>query len=158
MTEWRITIELPGPPQGKGRPRFSSAQGFVRVYTPAKTRHYEEALRIEALAAMGRRKPFTGPLMLSVEALFEVPGSWSRRQFDRAIAGAIMPTGRPDADNILKIVGDALNGVCWRDDTMIVTAVIKKRYSTASALVVRIAQEEISGRLFEPTADSLLSA
>ena len=132
-----ITIELAGEPKGKGRPRFVRATGHA--YTPAETRRYESALRSTAEIIMGRAQPLDGPLNVTVEALFPIPQSWSRRQWDRAIAGAVLPTGRPDVDN----------GVVWRDDKQIVTATIRKRYSNNPALVVRVSKEAAHGRLFD---------
>ena len=105
---------------------------------------------------MARTKPLDGPLSVVVEALFPIPESWSRRQFDRAVAGAVLPTGRPDVDNILKML-DALNGVVWNDDKQIVTASIRKRYSNNPALVVKVSKEVASGRLFD-TADEVAAA
>ena len=143
---WQHTIELAGPPRGKGRPRFVRATGHV--YTPDETRRYEQALRDQALVEMGPEPPLDGPIAVYVEALFAIPASWSIRQHDRALAGAILPTGRPDVDNLLKIL-DALNGVVWFDDKQIVTATIKKRYSNTPALVVKVATEAAHGRLFD---------
>jgi Holliday junction resolvase RusA-like endonuclease len=151
QVNWHLTIELPGPPRGKGRPRFVRATGHV--YTPDETRRYEQALRDQALIAMGAEPPVNGPLAVYVEALFPIPASWSLRQHDRALAGAILPTGRPDVDNLLKIL-DALNGVVWFDDKQIVTATIKKRYSNNPTLVVKIFKEALDGRLFD-TEDNL---
>ena len=34
MSSWDIDIVIPGSPIGKGRPRGTSAGGFVRLYTP----------------------------------------------------------------------------------------------------------------------------
>ena len=141
-----ITIELQGPPQGKGRPRFVRATGHV--YTPTETRMYENDLRKQGFATMGQKKPIIGPVAVFVEALFPIPASWSMRQHDRALAGAILPTGRPDVDNLLKIL-DALNGVVWFDDKQIVTATIKKRYSNNPALVVKVTPVIAHGRLFD---------
>jgi Holliday junction resolvase RusA-like endonuclease len=41
----------------------------------------------------------------------------------------IRPTKKPDADNILKAVLDALNGLAYNDDSQIVSARIEKLYS-----------------------------
>ena len=45
------------------------------------------------------------------------------------IAGQRTPTKKPDADNIAKVVCDALNGVAYKDDTQIVSLHIKKSYT-----------------------------
>lgn len=94
-------------------------------------------------------RPFDGPISIAVDALFPIPQSWSQRQWHRAVAGAILPTGRPDLDNIQKCVGDALNGVVWHDDKQIVSASIRKRYSNRPALVIKVTKEIANGRLFD---------
>ena len=97
---------------------------------------------------MGNAKPLDGPLSVTVEALFPIPVSWSRRQYDRALAGAVLPTGRPDVDNILKML-DALNGVVFADDKQITSALVRKRYSNKPALIVKVTLEPAVGRLFD---------
>ena len=151
-------VELPGPPQGKGRPRFSSAHGFVRAYTPARTRDYETALRNQALVVMGPRRPLSGPLSVSIEAWMPIPASWSRRQFDRAVAGATLPASKPDSDNILKIIGDGCNGIVWHDDRQLTTVVIRKRYGPKPGLVITVVPENVDGRLFDQPAANDLEA
>jgi len=42
------------------------------------------------------------------------------------------PTKAPDADKLMRSVGDALNGVCWRDDAQVCEATIRKLYTTAA--------------------------
>jgi hypothetical protein len=41
---------------GKGRPKFSTRGGFVKAYTPAKTREFENKIKEAAVAAMADRK------------------------------------------------------------------------------------------------------
>jgi Holliday junction resolvase RusA-like endonuclease len=40
----------------------------------------------------------------------------------------LYPTGKPDWDNIGKLVCDSLNGILWRDDAVIVDGSTSKRY------------------------------
>ena len=44
-----VLIELPGVPQGKGRPRFARRGKFISTYTPETTRTYESMLQGAAL-------------------------------------------------------------------------------------------------------------
>ena len=37
-------------------------------------------------------------------------------------------SARPDADNVLKSVGDALNGVAFKDDAQVARAIVEKRH------------------------------
>jgi Holliday junction resolvase RusA-like endonuclease len=128
-----IVIELLGEPKGNGRPRFG--KGFT--YTPAKSRNYEAQLALAAAAVMNGRTPIEGPLMLTVTAFMPIPRSWSRKRQNMAAAGDILPTSRPDADNLLKSL-DGLNGITWRDDSQVVTLSLTKRYSARPRLVITI--------------------
>jgi Holliday junction resolvase RusA-like endonuclease len=73
-----------------------------------------------------------------------VPESWSKRDKAAALDGTIRPTGRPDWDNYGKIT-DALNGICWKDDSQVVDGRVIKLYSDAPALRIEI-REFISPR------------
>lgn len=130
-----VHISLIGTPQGKGRPRFVRSTG--RVYTPAKTQKYEAALKDAAVKEMGQRSPMTGPLEVSMLAQFEAPTSWPKRKQHAALRNEIMPTGKPDADNLVKIL-DALNGVVWEDDAQVVTATVRKRYGAQALIVLTV--------------------
>ena len=131
-----IIIRLPGPPRGKGRPRFTAGRW---VYTDAATAAYEKALGYQARMAW-KGEPITGPLAVRVVANMPIPKSWSKsKQFD-ARTGQLAHTTKPDADNILKIL-DALNGIVWIDDAQITMASVEKRYSAQPELVVIVRQE-----------------
>ena len=43
--------------------------------------------------------------------------------------GRIRPTKKPDTDNIIKIICDALNGLAYKDDAQIVSNSTEKRYA-----------------------------
>lgn len=130
-----ITIELPGVPQGKGRPRFVRATGAA--YTPAKTRSYESMLQGAAIDVMRGTAPLDGPLHVTVEAHFPVPASWSKAKQAAALLGVTRPTKKPDADNLMKVL-DSLNAVVWVDDAQIVEGTIIKLYSDRPRLVVKV--------------------
>lgn len=130
-----ITIRLAGTPKGKGRPRFSRKSGAA--FTPAPTRNYEAALRMAGQQEMGARPLLGGPLCVHVVALMPIAASWPKKKQAAAVEGALRPTGKPDIDNIAKML-DALNQVVWADDAQIVRAVIEKRYSTIPSLTVHV--------------------
>lgn len=136
-----ITIILPGPPVGKGRPRFVRATGAA--YTPAKTRAYEDRLRAAATEKMLDRAPLEGALEVGVIALMPIPESWPRGKRHDAARGLIRPTTKPDDDNVLKIL-DALNGVVWRDDAQRTDTQIRKRYSFTPALHIFVRKVEFA--------------
>ena len=138
-----IEIYLAGVPVGKGRPRFVKSTG--RAFTPEKTVRFEDRLSIVAQEAMAGRPPLDGPLEVELEVRMPVPLSKPKRWRDAALAGAIRPTKKPDADNFAKGL-DACNMIVWVDDAQIVDLHVKKIYHEAPAFVARV--REI-GSVFE---------
>lgn len=132
-------IWLAGAPRGKGRPRFGRRGDFVAVWTDKKTVGYEELLKEVARAAMVDAVMRLGPVTVRVEAAMAVPASWSRRKQTAALCGDLWPTGKPDFDNVAKIVGDALNKIVWKDDSQIVACTFVKFYSASPGLKIIVA-------------------
>lgn len=85
-------------------------------------------------------------------AQYPIPQSWSKRKKKEAIAGLIMPTTKPDGDNILKVVLDALNGLAYDDDRQVVKMCIIKAYGVNPGLVVQVGEYKVQGgTLWEST-------
>lgn len=130
MNELRIFI--PGEPCAQGRPRFSTAGGFVRAYDPAKSRNYKAY--VKAVCAAEAKKQgwlFNTDLPLEVEIIagLSIPSSKSKKFKQAAAEGVEKPTKKPDVDNIAKTVTDALSGVIYKDDKQIVNLTVAKIYS-----------------------------
>lgn len=56
-----------------------------------------------------------------------------------------MPTTKPDGDNILKVVLDALNGLAYDDDRQVVKMCIIKVYGANPGLVVKVSEYKVQG-------------
>lgn len=82
-----------------------------------------------------------GPVSLDVVIARAVPLSWSKAKRARALNGELKPTGKPDLDNCIKLLCDALNGVAWQDDAQIVALSVRKRYGEQplTTLTARVA-------------------
>jgi Holliday junction resolvase RusA-like endonuclease len=141
----QITIELAGPPRGKGRGRAVSTKFGARVFTDNKTRLYEAQLRYVGEEVMAGRAPIAIALRVDVVARFPIAQSWSKRKRADALAGSLRPCTTPDADNILKIL-DGLNNIVWVDDKQIVDATVRKIYSDRPGLTITV--RPITGSLF----------
>ncbi|MGP3789787.1 RusA family crossover junction endodeoxyribonuclease [Pseudomonas sp. B392_1p] len=140
-----IKFVVPGTPQGKGRPRAARTGRGVRMYTPKKTEEYEALIAREAEKAMQGRELITGPVLLEMRMMHPVPASWSKKKRAAALEGDVMPTVKCDADNCLKAICDALNGVLWRDDTQVVNVSLAKRYDEMPRVEVRVVPLMASG-------------
>ena len=73
-----------------------------------------------------------------VMAAFSVPKSDSKKKRYEKLNCILLPTKKPDTDNILKVVCDALNGCAYHDDKQVVGAVIEKYYATEPGLYITI--------------------
>jgi len=134
-----IAFTVYGEPVAQGRPRASTASGHVRLYDPAKSRDYKDYVRLAA-AEHAPSKLLEGPLAVMVTAYRSIPKSFSKKKAAAAEAGEVYPTSKPDADNYLKGVKDALKGVMWVDDSQVVDAYARKRYSFKPRIEVKIRQ------------------
>jgi len=130
-----IEIVLLGRPRAKGRPRFS--KDGAHAYTPEKTRSYEAALKYAAIEAMGDRPPLDGPLRMEMRVVVPIPTSWPKKKQEAARAGTLLPLGKPDIDNFMKVV-DAGNLVLWVDDSQIVKGTVEKSYGDKPGMWIRI--------------------
>lgn len=146
-----VSFELRGTPGHKGRHRSSirfpkAGKPFIHNYPDPATEAYEKVLAEAAALFMRGRDPTEAPVALLVHAFKEVPASWSKRDREAALAGAILPTSRPDWDNYGKIT-DALNGIVWKDDSQVVDGRCIKRYSDSPALRVEVREMLVPGTL-----------
>jgi len=129
-----ITFSIPGPPQGKGRPKF----GKGIVYTPVKTVTYEKLIQYFAYQAMKGKDILDCPVSANLNIYMPIPKSWSLKKNTLAMNGDIRPTIKPDIDNIIKVVFDAINKIVWMDDKQVVYSSVKKEYSNKPRILVQI--------------------
>lgn len=129
-----------GEIRGKGRPRFRNAGKFIQTYTDADTRSYEMSIKEAYLQQSGNEKYMDSevPLKMRLLVFQQIPKSVSGKKHREMAGGLILPTKKPDCDNILKSVLDSLNQVAFHDDTQIVELSVRKWYSDMPRLEVEI--------------------
>lgn len=106
---------------GKQRPRSSGQGGWNRTYTPPKTHKAEEAIaRQFAAKAKADWSGFEGEVRIDIiswRCLAKTnPKYWAGRA----------DLGKPDGDNVSKLVIDALQGIAYKDDSQITDQRIRK--------------------------------
>lgn len=131
----RVVFVVKGEPKGKGRPRFVRSTG--RVYTPPETGRYEELVAL-SYQNSARGYKFTCPVRVTVKAYHKPPKGKSKEVVQDMLNGYILPTKKPDADNVAKIILDGLNHIAWDDDTQVVEMMVIKRYSEEPMVAVII--------------------
>lgn len=94
-------------------------------------------------------QPFDGPIRLIVEFRLPRPKGHYRtgKNASELRPGAPpFPTTKPDATKLLRGLEDALTGIVWKDDSQIVTQIVRKRYhdSPGAAVEIREATSALS--------------
>ena len=126
-----MEFEVIGAPVGKRRPKFSTVHGYAQAIKPKEDVIYENLVKLSFQQA----KPsdynlFDKAVKMTILAYFAIPKSFSKKKQNEAIEGRISPLTKPDADNIAKIICDALNDIAYKDDTQIVELTIIKKYAS----------------------------
>ena len=117
------TITVPGPAVGKARARVTA----FGTYTPAKTLAKEREIAWLAKAT-GCTPIVSGACQLRVAITVEPPKGWPKGMRAEACNQQIFPTAKPDLDNCVKLVADALNGIAWLDDSQVVQVIATKLF------------------------------
>ena len=133
-------LAIQGTPVAKGRPRMAPSG---HVYTPEKTRHYEQRIREVTAIAMAGRSATKSAVIVHVAAIFEPPPSATRTR-----RAAILKNGthaiKPDIDNVVKA---ALDGICFEngaicDDKQIIELCAFKQYGESACLMIDVFEVE----------------
>lgn len=134
-----VTFHVPGKPQGKARAKTFHTNGITRTVTPDRTVLYENLIKDRYLQeANGFYLESGTPVTLRIVARFLPPKSKSKKIQKSMFDGEVLPLKKPDMDNIVKVVADALNGVAYHDDTQIAFVVAKKAYSAMEGLDITV--------------------
>jgi Holliday junction resolvase RusA-like endonuclease len=154
----KISFTIPGPPEGKRRPRSSTRHGIARIHSDPADVKREKLIRSVVRDAMQNRPAMTGAVRVTIEATFEVAPSWTKAKKAAALDG-VYHTIKPDADNIAKSILDGLNPdskaknecdrepFCLVDDGQVAEQLIRKRYGDYARTVVIVETIKAEGLL-----------
>ncbi len=142
--KWKVEICVMGQPVAQGRPKFSRICGHVTAYDPEKSKNYKALVRSEAQRVYEMDKnfaPIDGPCYMTLTVGRSVPKSWSKKMKAMAIKGEIRPTSKPDLDNYLKGILDAINTVIVKDDSRVIGINAIKIYQTNPGVDIVITED-----------------
>jgi len=117
VTNATIRFHVPSIPIAQPRQRSAVIAGHVRTYTP--TKHPVNGFKASvqsALASVHHGPPLEGPLRLMACFVLPRPKNkiWKTRDMPR-----LWHAKKPDVDNLLKSLKDAMTGLAWRDDSQV---------------------------------------
>ena len=122
----KISFVVAGDAVGKGRSRHrhvttKAGKSFDMEYTPAKTRSYEQIVRLEYERQVGHEMfDKDAALAMKVTVYKQIPKSMTKKNRARVLTGELRPGRKPDISNIIKSIEDGLNKVAYMDDNQIV--------------------------------------
>lgn len=129
-----VTFTVPGKPYAKKRHRVGTIGGKARAFNPKENVTAEGA--IGNLAARHFPAPNMGPVRIEVVATFAIPKSWSKRKASEHLHRPHCQ--KPDGDNLLKAVKDALNRIAWGDDGQVYDARVRKVWGLVDQTVIHV--------------------
>lgn len=132
-----ICFQIPGEPVAFAR---SGGKGAIR-FTPKKQRDFMALVKLAAASAMAGEPPMEGPVEMTVRATYCIPLSWSKKKRE----AARWRTSKPDADNICKIVADAINEIVYLDDSQVASLTVQKTYGPLAGVTVTVARLDDGG-------------
>jgi len=138
-----IMFSVPGRPKPWSRRVVNRRTGAS--FIPREVESYKSLVRDAFYAAVEGQPTemlHDGPVTVMVHAFFPIPKSRPRWWRERAEIDRMPMTGRPDGDNVLKMILDALNSVAYGDDRQVYRVEIAKRYSPRPRCDVRIELRE----------------
>ena len=118
MTSRQVTVY--GEPKAQPRPRATARGGFARVYNPSTADEWKRMIIDSASDNLG---PWLGPV--SLEIRFDMPRPKHLRGTNEK-----PHTVKPDIDNMVKAVMDALtSALWWIDDDQVWELKTSKQYA-----------------------------
>jgi Holliday junction resolvase RusA-like endonuclease len=119
-----MKIFIPGEPIAQPRVKVSTRGGFARAYTERDhpIHAYKQAIRLAYVNAGS--EVLEGPVSVRIVCWFDRPKSHSRKRRQSREP----KTTKPDADNLAKGIGDALNEIAYHDDGQVYKLTVEKWY------------------------------
>lgn len=117
-----IKFVVCGYPVAQGRPRFYRRGMHIGVYDPVKSKSWKESVRWQGIEFMKGKNMLNGALVVSLRFMLPRPKSLPKK--------VVYHVKKPDVDNLKKAVCDALKGICYKDDSQIIMAIVRKEYSS----------------------------
>lgn len=133
-----MELIIPGKPIALKRHRHTTRNGRIFNYDPSKA---DKANFLKKVQNMAPEVPLYEAISMVVEVYIDRPKSHfgTGRNSDKVKESApAYPISRPDIDNYIKFVLDALNGVFYKDDSQVVYLESIKEYNQEPKTIVRI--------------------
>ena len=116
-----IAFTIPGIPVAQPRQRHRVVSAGNRVFATNYTPRKDPVNSFKAAAMYAAQQAYDGPPLdgpVKVSVVFAMPRParlvWKKRPMPRE-----MHVGKPDIENLVKSLLDAMTGILWRDDAQV---------------------------------------
>ena len=123
-----------GKAVGKQRARYSSKTN--RFYTPQKTVDAEDLIAMTYRTTGGKKS--NGAVAVEIWHGVSVERASTKKDRAAKLLGKLFPLKKPDIDNTLKLVLDALKGSAYNDDVQVCGCNYIRTYTEQDVLFIRV--------------------
>ena len=125
-----ISFTVYGNPIPKARARTVRLKnGFTTTYTPKKTEQWEDMIRLQILKHRPEKLLDSAIALKAVFVLQRPKSIPKKRKY---------PETKPDLDNLLKSLTDAMEGIIYTNDSRIVKKQVEKIYGDPPRVEVEV--------------------
>ena len=133
-----VVIELPN---WKCKPK----QGMMRmanggVLSPSKKDMAKFAEAAKLASPPPPECPFNGAVVMTTTYTFKIPAALPVGMTALPNAGDYM-IGKPDLDNLTKLIGDAMTGIYYEDDCQLAESTVKKVWGAEDGCSIRLVKK-----------------
>lgn len=133
-----LNFFVPGQPVAQSRPRFARRGNFVQTYDAAPAKDYKSWVKSCAIDAMQTAGlsiiKRDVPLYLRVTISLQKPKSAGKK--------VVQPTKKPDCDNVLKGLQDAMESIVYEADQQIVAVSVRKQYAETPGVLILLQEDK----------------
>lgn len=136
-----LVFEVPGKVRGKGRPRFMRNG---HTYTDKNTMAYEKLILASYLKSTSYISQ--NSVRISMYVCFAPNKTDTKKNKLIKLKNSLWPSKKPDIDNVIKVVLDALNKIAYQDDTQVNEIHVIRHWCEEEKLVICLSE---NGELFK---------
>lgn len=128
-------FEIHGNPVAQKQTRFTCNCGSGRCYDPSS--HDREKIQWQ-IRPFAPKEPITGPVSLEITFFMPIPKSTSSVRRRQMLNRIILPTVRPDQDNLAYLITNSLKKIVYEDDNQVVEQHVYKFYGDEPKTIIKV--------------------
>ena len=121
---------------GEAVPFARAGANGKRRFTPKKQANHMAVVKEFAERAMNGAPPIATAVAVLIKASYLHPASWSKKRK----SATKWKTSKPDADNLAKLIKDAIGKIVFVDDALVASLIVEKFYGPTAFVRVEVVE------------------